>query len=115
MPGVTGLNRQAPGLAGDRAREPTEAELTAANHAILLTPPGAAAIAVVRIAGPATGDFLAKHFSKPMTPLRCAHGELRDDGGAVVDDPIVVLSADRAFADINLHGGPWVIASTLAL
>jgi len=85
------------------------------NQAILLTPPGAAAIAVVRVAGPAVGEFLSTHFSRRATPLRCVHGELTDDGGAVIDDPVVVLSADGAFADINLHGGPWVVASTLEL
>ena len=84
------------------------------DRATLLTAPGAAAaIAVVRIAGPGVVAFLAKHFSKPTPPLRCVHGELRDERGEVLDDPVVVMAADGAFADINLHGGPWVVASTL--
>jgi small GTP-binding protein len=86
-----------------------------ASRAILLTPPSPAAIAVLRIRGPGVGEFLARHFSRRAAPLRCVHGDLRDGGGAVIDDPVVVLSADGAFADINLHGGPWVVASTLEL
>jgi small GTP-binding protein len=86
-----------------------------AVRAILLTSPGAAAIAVIRIEGPTVGAFLAKQFSRRATPLRCVHGELSNGGGAVIDDPVVVVSADGTFADINLHGGPWVVASTLEL
>jgi small GTP-binding protein len=89
--------------------------VAAANRAILLTPPGAAAIAVVRIEGTGVAAFLAHHFSRRATALRCVHGELKDAGGAVIDDPVIVLSADGDFADINLHGGPWVVASTLEL
>ena len=85
------------------------------NRATLLTPPGAAAIAVVRIAGPAVNEFLAGHFSRAAKPLRCVHGNLTDDDGAVIDDPVVVLAEGGAAADLNLHGGPWVVASTLEL
>ena len=81
----------------------------------MLTPPGPAAIAVIRIAGPAVVPFLSQNFSRRAGPLRCVHGELKDAGGAVIDDPVVVLSADGGFADINLHGGPWLVASILEL
>jgi tRNA modification GTPase len=84
------------------------------DTATLLTAPGAAAIAVVRIAGPGVATFLSKYFSKPTPPLRCVHGELRDERGEVLDDPVVVVAEDGAFADINLHGGPWVVASTMS-
>jgi tRNA modification GTPase len=80
-----------------------------------ITPPGAAAIAVVRMTGPAVVAFLAERFSRPVTPLRCVHGELRDESGSVIDDPVVVMHRDRQSADINLHGGPWVVAATLEL
>src|SRR5205823_9195095 len=40
--------------------------------------------------------------------------ELRD-GDRIIDDPVVVLHDDQQTADINLHGGPWVVASTLEL
>ena len=86
-----------------------------AARAILFTPPGAAAIAVIRIEGPTVGDFLARHFSRRAMPLRCVHGDLKDAGGALIDDPVIALAADGDFADINVHGGPWVVASTLEL
>jgi small GTP-binding protein len=85
-----------------------------ASRAILLTPPGAAAIAVVRIVGPQVADLLAAHFSRPLQPQRAVHGELRD-GDRVLDDPVVVLHSDGHAADINLHGGPWVVESVLKL
>ena len=46
------------------------------NRAILLTPPGGAAIAVLRLTGPGIAPFLREHFSKPSRPGRCVHGEL---------------------------------------
>ena len=82
--------------------------------AILLTPPGSAAIAVVRLRGPQIPHFLRGHFSRPLTPGRCVHGNLQD-GDRVIDDPVIVLSLDGHSADINLHGGPWVVRSTLDL
>jgi tRNA modification GTPase len=85
------------------------------NRAILLTPAGAAAIAVVRITGPATREFLDKHFSRPVRPSQCVHGDLRDADGRVIDDPVVVFHADQSAADINLHGGPWVVQACLEL
>jgi tRNA modification GTPase len=85
------------------------------NRAILLTPPGVAAIAVVRITGPAVREFLGAHFSGKLAPFRPVHGLLRDDSGEQIDDPVVVLSADHRFADINLHGGAWVVRATFDL
>ena len=84
----------------------------ACGRAILLTPPGAGAIAVVRIAGTGVSSFLRTHFSKPAREGRCVHGELLD-GGRVVDDPVVVLHRGGTVADVNLHGGPWVVRSVL--
>ncbi|MGB7160893.1 MAG: GTPase [Tepidisphaeraceae bacterium] len=85
------------------------------SQAILLTPPGAAAIAVVRVVGPRVAGFLADHFSRAVKAGRCVHGELRDTGGAVLDDPVVVVAGDGTTADINLHGGPWVVTSVMEL
>jgi tRNA modification GTPase len=85
-----------------------------ANHAIILTPPGTAAIAVVRIAGPAVPNFLAEHFSRPVTAARCVHGQLRD-GQQVLDDVVVVIDAAGRLADISMHGGTWVLRSALDL
>jgi small GTP-binding protein len=85
------------------------------SRAILVTPPGAAAIAVVRIVGPRVARFLANHFSRPARPRRTVHADLRD-GDRVLDDPVVVvLDDDGRSADINLHGGPWVVESVLNL
>ncbi|HEY8667131.1 MAG TPA: GTPase [Tepidisphaeraceae bacterium] len=83
------------------------------NRAILLTPAGTAAIAVVRIIGPAVQPFLAAHFSRPTRPGRTVHGLLAD-AGRTIDDPVVVLLSPT-IADINLHGGQWVIRATLDL
>lgn len=84
------------------------------NVAMLLTPPGGAAIAVVRLGGPKVSEFLCEHFSRPVKAGRCVHGEIRA-GGDVLDDAVVVVSADGATADVNLHGGPWVVRSVLEL
>src|SRR5215212_6939764 len=86
-----------------------------ANRALLLTPPGGAAIAVVRLTGPAVPAFLATHFSRPAAAGRCVHGGLADAAGPVIDDPVVVLHPGGTTADVNLHGGPWVIQATLDL
>lgn len=84
------------------------------DTAILLTPPGGAAIAVLRLSGPGVARFLAAHFSRPAAPGRCVHATL-SDGGRIIDDPVVVLRADGLAADVNLHGGPWVVRSALEL
>jgi tRNA modification GTPase len=84
------------------------------NLAALLTPPGVAAIAVIRLHGPAVPQFLASCFSRPARPNRCVHGELHDDG-KVIDDPVIVLAASGQSSDLNVHGGSWVIEATLRL
>ena len=82
------------------------------DRAILLTAPGAAAIAVVRIMGPGAADFLARHFSGRVTPGRAVHGRLRD-GDREIDDPLVMYDPARQVADICTHGGTWVVQSLL--
>ena len=84
------------------------------GRCILLTPPGGAAIAVIRLVGDGVPDFVAAHFSKPVRAGRCAHGIL-SDGNRVLDDPVVVISASGRVADLNLHGGPWVVQSVIEL
>lgn len=85
----------------------------ATGRAILLTPPGGAAIAVVRIVGADVERFLQRHFSRAVPEGRAVHGELRD-GDRIIDDPVIVRPRPGV-ADINLHGGPWIIHSTLEL
>lgn len=84
------------------------------NRAILLTAPGVSAIAVVRLVGPGVAEFLHKHFSAAAKANRCVHGTLRDDQ-TVIDDPVVVRSEDGCTADINLHGGTWIVRCALVL
>ncbi len=85
-----------------------------ANRAYLLTAPGAAAIAVVRIVGEGVPAVLRDCFSRPVAPLRCVHGDLHD-GEQVIDDPVVVLHPDGQAADLSVHGGPWVVRRCLDL
>jgi tRNA modification GTPase len=87
---------------------------TSPNRAVLLTPPGPAAIAVIRLTGPAVGDFLRAYFSRGVRESVPTHGTL-SDGANVIDDPLVVTSRDGTVADLNLHGGPWVVRATLDL
>lgn len=86
----------------------------AANSVMRLTPPGAAAIAVVRIDGPRVREFLNARFSTRVDPMRCVHGNLRD-GERVLDDPLVILHESATRADINLHGGEWVVQACIEL
>ena len=84
------------------------------NRAILLTLPGPAAIAVIRLIGPGVAPFLREHFSRPTAPGRCTHGNLID-GARVIDAAVGVLSTESGFADVNVHGGAWVVKSTFDL
>ncbi|MFT3788240.1 MAG: 50S ribosome-binding GTPase [Tepidisphaeraceae bacterium] len=56
-----------------------------------MTPAGSAALATVRLRGPGVGTFIERRLSKPLTPGRVTHVELRDDEG-VIDDPVAMLS-----------------------
>ncbi|MCC7352033.1 MAG: 50S ribosome-binding GTPase [Phycisphaerales bacterium] len=85
----------------------------AASQAMLLTPPGAAAIAVVRLTGPRVEPFLREHFNRPTPIGRPVHGLLRDHE-TILDDPVILRINDLS-ADLNLHGGPWVIHSVMEL
>jgi small GTP-binding protein len=84
------------------------------NIVIALTGPGFAAVAVVRIEGPLSTDFLQTHFCKTPRSGRCVHGELHD-GESVIDDVVVVLADDGRGADINLHGSPWTLSRVIDL
>lgn len=83
------------------------------NVAIVLTPPGAAAVAVVRLHGPAVGAFMSTHFSKPAVVGRCVYGNLTD-GQWQIDDAIVVATGPKT-VDLNVHGGAWVLHGVLDL
>ncbi len=83
------------------------------DRVMILTPPGAAGIAVVRLAGPGVERFLLARFSRDVPLGRCVHGELRDDH-RIVDDPVVVRCQDDV-ADLNVHGGAWVVRAVVDL
>lgn len=67
----------------------------------------------MRLIGPGADAFLRAHFSRAMRVGRCVHGQLRD-GARLIDDPVVV-ALPGAGADVNLHGGTWVVRSMLEL
>jgi small GTP-binding protein len=84
------------------------------NLVIPLTGAGAAAVAVVRIAGPLVEPFLTRYFRGSPRAGRCVHGEL-SDGERIIDDVLVALSDGGRTADINLHGSPWIVARLIGL
>src|SRR3954453_14767025 len=85
-----------------------------ANRAILLTPSGVSAIAVVRLIGPLVVHFARDHLSRPLASARCIHADL-SDGADVIDDVIAVADPLGRWIDLNLHGGEWVVRATLNL
>lgn len=85
------------------------------DQAAILTGAGTAALAVVRIAGPGVTRFCREHLSRLPAPSRAVHGELRDEAGCVIDDPLAAMAPDGSFVDLSLHGGAWVVESALAL
>ena len=82
------------------------------NRAMLLTGSGSAAIAVVRIVGPGVETFLRDCFDRPAQPSVCVYGRIVD-GQRILDDAVVVLHGDHA--DLNLHGGIWIVQEVLNL
>ena len=84
------------------------------DRVMVLTPAGMGAIAVVRLIGESTAAFLERHFARRALEGRCVHGDVVD-GQRVIDDAVVVLLPGAKSADINLHGGQWVVSSFLDL
>ncbi len=75
-----------------------------------------AAIAVIRISGPAAGKALAALCGKLPAPRRAAHRTLRDPAGDVLDDALVLwlpgpgTATGEDVAEVHGHGGRAVIA-----
>lgn len=93
----------------------------------VLTGPGPAAIAVLRLLGPAAEVFLRRHV-RPAGPASSAtaasprpgalyRGELLDDTGEAIDDILVSIHAGPPDWDIrlHLHGNPWLVNRAGAL
>ena len=92
----------------------------------LSTPPGAGALAVVRLSGPDAVGLVAGVFSKPNLAAQPGHtlhyGTVRDpDGGEIIDEVVVgVFRAPRSFTredvvEISGHGSDYVVRQLLAL
>lgn len=87
------------------------------GRALRLTAPGVAALAVVRLVGPAARELVTSRFSaaQALLPGRAVHGRLFDAEGQVIDDPLLVVGDDWRFIDLSLHGGDWVVRRVLQL
>lgn len=85
------------------------------NHdaAVLLTPRGVGALAVVRVVGKSAVTAVVRQLSRAPVPGRATHAELRDARGEVIDDPVVTISTDGDVLDLCLHGGNWVVQAAL--
>lgn len=87
----------------------------------LATPPGRSGVAVVRISGPDARAALAALTARNLPKPRVATLQrLVDYDGIAIDDALVLwFPAPHSFtgedvAELHLHGGPAVIAATLA-
>ena len=92
----------------------------------LSTPPGAGALAVIRLSGPAAVAITATVFSRKNLMAQPGHtlhyGTLRDPAsGAILDEVVVALyRAPRSFTredvvEISCHGSDYVVRLVLAL
>jgi small GTP-binding protein len=90
----------------------------AANSFTPLTGTDPAAIAAIRVSGPAFGKFAEAHlqFTSDSTLSRSTSGSvrraaLRDTDGDVIDDVVLSVRAAAPIWDIwlHLHGGPWIL------
>ncbi|WP_426059306.1 tRNA uridine-5-carboxymethylaminomethyl(34) synthesis GTPase MnmE [Hymenobacter sp. B1770] len=92
----------------------------------LSTPPGAGALAVIRLSGSAAITITASVFSKKSLAEAGGHtlhyGTIRDpDGGAILDEVVAALyRSPRSFTredvvEISCHGSDYVVRQVLAL
>ena len=92
----------------------------------LSTPPGAGALAVIRLSGTAAVAITAGVFSKKNLAAQPGHtlhyGTLRDpESGAILDEVVVALyRAPRSFTredvvEISCHGSDYVVRQALSL
>ncbi len=83
------------------------------------TAPGRAAVAVVRLSGPAAGDALRRLSGRLPKPRRASLRRLRDGAGALLDEALVLwLPGPSSYTgedsvELHLHGGPAVVAGVL--
>ncbi|MGQ3016458.1 tRNA uridine-5-carboxymethylaminomethyl(34) synthesis GTPase MnmE [Phenylobacterium sp.] len=83
------------------------------------TAPGRAAVAVVRLSGRDAGDALRRLSGRLPAPRRASVRRLRDIGGALLDEALVLwLPGPASYTgedsvELHLHGGPAVVAGVL--
>ena len=95
---------------------------TSDTIAALATPPGAGALAVIRISGPAAFDAASSFLSPAPRGLHAAARLLSvKDGAALVDRAVVVFYRGPASytgedtVEISCHGSPYIIRTILNL
>ncbi len=82
----------------------------------LLTPPGRGGIAVIHLTGPGAAEALRRVF-RPLpshadaAPRTLQLGRIVGEDGAVLDEAVVCSMPEGI--EINIHGGPQVVRSTL--
>ncbi|HXN35460.1 MAG TPA: tRNA uridine-5-carboxymethylaminomethyl(34) synthesis GTPase MnmE [Opitutaceae bacterium] len=87
--------------------------------AALATPAGTAALAVIRISGPATSALAAGVMESAPPPRSATHADYRDRGGSIVDDVVATLFvAPNSYTgedslEISCHGNPFIIQKIL--
>lgn len=79
-----------------------------------------AAIAVIRISGPAAGAALSALAGRAPAPRRATHLPLRDGAGAILDSALVLwlpgpgTATGEDMAELHCHGGRAVVAAVEA-
>lgn len=85
----------------------------------LATAPGRAAVAVVRLSGPATGEALRVLGGRLPAPRRASLRRLKSPDGRVFDEALVLWMPGPASytgedsAELHLHGGPAVVEAAI--
>lgn len=83
------------------------------------TAPGRAALAVVRLAGPGTGEAVTALAGALPAPRRASLRKIRDAGGAVIDEALILWFPGPASytgedcAELHLHGGQAVVEAAV--
>lgn len=80
-----------------------------------------AGLAVVRISGPEAGEVAQRMAGRVPAPRRATRATLRDEGGAPLDDALVLFfpapgsATGEDVLEFHLHGGRAVVAAVLAV
>jgi tRNA modification GTPase len=86
----------------------------------LATPPGTAALAVIRLSGPRAHAIAQALAGRPLPIQHATHATLRDASGAVLDDAVLIAwKAPRSYTgedvvEISCHGNPLIVDALLS-